>query len=102
MISDEALKLRNQRKIMMQSRKSADNDCLLWCGQISNGGYGQILLKTSDGNKMHSAHRASYELFNGPIEKNKIITQSCKNRLCVNPKHLTPVDQVPVDHWHHA
>lgn len=82
------LKARNQQKIMMNVAKPSDEECWHWQGQISNSGYGRILLKDEVGNKMHSAHRASYELFVGEIGKDDIIMQSCGNRLCVNPTHL--------------
>lgn len=82
------LKQRNQQKILMNVSKTGDEDCWEWLGQISNSGYGRIMLKDEMGNKMHSAHRASYELFIGEIGKDDIIMQSCGNRLCVNPSHL--------------
>ena len=91
---NEALKNRNSQKIMMNVSSSDENDCWHWQGQVSNSGYGRILLKGDEGNKMHSAHRASYELFIGEIEKDGIIVQSCGNRLCVNPAHLKQVNQV--------
>jgi len=94
MLTSDALKTRNREKIMLQIYKEAESGCWQWQGQISNSGYGRIMLKTDDGNKMHSAHRASYELFIGPISKDGIITQSCKNRMCVNPEHLQEVYQV--------
>ncbi len=94
MLDREALKKRNQQKILIQVFKDPGSGCWQWQGQISNAGYGRIMLKTDEGNKMHSAHRASYELFIGPINNQGIITQSCKNRLCVNPEHLCEVDEV--------
>ena len=83
--------LRNRRKIMMNVSRAKENECWHWRGQISNSGYGRILLKGEEGNKMHSAHRASYELFTGGIDKDGIIVQSCGNRLCVNPSHLKQI-----------
>ena len=88
----DQLKLRNQQKIKMNVVTDNDNGCWHWRGQISNSGYGRILLKGEAGNKMHSAHRASYELFVGDIGKDDIIIQSCGNRLCVNPSHLVKKD----------
>jgi len=83
------LKVRNQQKIMLNVANPQSNECWDWTGQISNSGYGRIMLKDELGNKMHSAHRASYECFVGDIGKDDIIVQSCGNRLCVNPSHLT-------------
>jgi len=82
------LKERNQQKILMNIKKADDQACWEWLGQISHSGYGRIMLKDELGNKMHSAHRASYELFIGEIGKDDIIMQSCGNRICVNPAHL--------------
>lgn len=97
---EHRLRLRNRTKIAQQSSKDPDSGCVIWNGQISNGGYGQVMLRHDGFNKMHSAHRASYELFVGEIPKGKIILQSCRNRLCVNPEHLTVVSEVPKDYWH--
>jgi len=100
MNSNPDMKARNQRKLLMNTHRQADTDCLIWDGQISNAGYGRVMLKTDDGNKMLSAPRAAYQLFIGPVHKDKIVTQRCRNRLCVNPEHLELVDEIPRDHWH--
>lgn len=39
--------------------------------------------------KLVSAVRYSYELAAGTIERNRNLRRRCKNRLCVNPQHLT-------------
>lgn len=99
-VSLEQRKLRNRQKIIQQSSKQADSDCVIWQGQISNAGYGQVMLRHDGYNKMHSAHRASYQLFTGEIPKGKVVVQACKNRLCVNPEHLILLTEVPKDYWH--
>lgn len=33
-------------------------------------------------------HRYSYLIYNGTIDKNKLICHKCNNKLCVNPDHL--------------
>jgi hypothetical protein len=99
MNSDPMMKARNQRKLLMQTTRREDSECLIWTGQISNAGYGRIMLKTDDGNRMVTASRAAYELFIGPAG-DRIVTQTCRNRLCVNPEHLELVDEIPRDHWH--
>ncbi len=93
-IAEKHVRVRNQQKLLMQVARGDEGECWEWRGQISNAGYGRLMLKTGDTNKMHSAHRASYELFIGPIDKDGIIVQSCKNRLCVNPEHLQQVTEV--------
>lgn len=91
----QPLKKRNLQKILMQVHENKLTGCWEWQGQVSNSGYGRIMLKTEHGNKMHSAHRASYELLVGPVSKDGIIIQECKNRMCINPAHLLEVDEVP-------
>ena len=102
MNSDPHMKARNQRKLLMNTQRQELTDCLVWNGQISNGGYGRLMLKTDDGNKMVSASRAAYQLFIGPLHEDKIVLPICRNRLCVNPEHLELVDEVPLDYWHRA
>lgn len=98
MNSDPHMKARNQRKLLMNTQRQASTDCFIWTGQVSNGGYGRLMLKTDDGNKIVSAPRAAYQLFIGPVHKDKIVLPTCRNRLCVNPRHLTLVNEVPLDY----
>lgn len=67
----------------------ADSDCWQWQSQVSNSGYGRIMLRDEDGHmSMQSAHRASYTAFVGELPAEKKVVQSCGNRLCINPTHL--------------
>ena len=102
MNTDPHMKARNQRKLLMNTQRQESTDCLVWNGQISNGGYGRLMLKTDDGNKMVSASRAAYQLFIGSLDEDKMVLPKCRNRLCVNPEHLELVDEVPLDYWHCA
>jgi len=52
-----------------------------------------MMLRQASGNKMESAHRASYGTFVAPIPDGAIVRQSCGNRLRVNPEHLEIVDE---------
>lgn len=81
----------NRQRILDSVGTIPDSDCWLWCGQISNTGYGRIMLSGPQGRFMESAHRASYSAFVGPIPERTIIKQTCGNRLCVNPDHLEAV-----------
>jgi hypothetical protein len=62
--------------------------CWLWRRQISNSGYGKLMVGEDGGTRYVSAHWASYRAFVKPIADDQIVSQSCGNRLCVNPAHL--------------
>ena len=64
-------------------------DCWEWTGTIS-AGYGQIRLGQK-GTPMVLAHRASFEVFVGPIPDGLQIDHLCRNPKCINPDHLEPV-----------
>ena len=102
MNSDPRLKVRKQRRLLMNKQRKKATDCLVWNGQISHSGYGRLMLKTDDGNKTVGASRAAYQLFIGPLHKDKLVLPKCRNRLCVNPEHLELVDEVPLAYWHRA
>lgn len=85
MNSDQA---RNQQRILAFVTKDPASGCWLWRHQISNSGYGRIMLRGPDGTYMESAHRASYSAFIERLADGALVRQSCGNRLCVNPEHL--------------
>lgn len=58
--------------------------CWIWTGRQNAQGYGSA---AHDGLKM-TAHRLSYEYFNGPIPQGLVVRHKCDVRLCVNPDHL--------------
>jgi predicted DNA-binding protein (UPF0251 family) len=70
----------------MRKVKKTDS-CWSWLGFVQSNGYGQFSLKY----KTILAHRASYEFFVGKIPKDFTIDHLCKNKSCVNPKHLEAV-----------
>lgn len=69
--------------------KSWTHGCWLWTGgtEFNSSGipYGYFFL---DAKKKRRAHRASWIIYRGEIEKSLVIRHLCNNSLCVNPDHL--------------
>ena len=87
------LNSRNADRLLASIAREPSSGCWLWRGQISNSGYGRMMVRQASGNKMESAHRASYAAFVAPLSEGSIVTQRCGNRLCVNPEHLELIDE---------
>lgn len=58
--------------------------CWVWNGTIQQHGYGTL---THEGKRIY-AHRASYEVANGPIPTGRRIDHICHNESCIKPDHL--------------
>lgn len=72
------------------SQKLDDSGCWVWQGQISNSGYGRTMIRDEDNKvKMVSAQSASYQQFISEVPDGYLVKQSCGNRLCINPQHLS-------------
>ncbi len=63
--------------------------CWLYTGSFYGNGYGRIY----DEQKEKLAHRIAYEVFVGPIPDGMVVDHMCRNKLCLNPKHLDAVTQ---------
>jgi hypothetical protein len=69
---------------ILSSITKDENGCWVWNRKNLSGRYGKLRWKK----KWISSHRASYELFVGPIEDGKVVCHKCDISLCVNPDHL--------------
>lgn len=72
----------------LQELDMKTNKCIEWPG-ATRAGYGVKKV----GNTTQSAHRYVWEQVTGKkIPKGKQLDHLCRNRMCVNPKHLEIVD----------
>ncbi len=76
-----------QQESKKYTKKATKSDCLLWTGRgYGDKGYG--LLKAGD--LMILAHRAAFTASKmGDIKPGSIIKQSCNNKRCCLPAHLS-------------
>ena len=73
-----------QEHIERRTMTVPESGCWLWTGGANDNLYGGF---TVEGVKYY-AHRASFELYNGPIPEGYEVCHSCDIPLCVNPSHL--------------
>lgn len=66
------------------------DECWDWTAGHSPEGYGRF---NATWRVPGYAHRFAYELLIGPIPDGYQIDHLCRNRGCVNPKHMEPVTQ---------
>jgi hypothetical protein len=63
-----------------------ENGCWVIDGHLTTG-YGLIAWE----GERYLAHRASYYAFVGDVPEGLDLDHLCRNRTCINPKHLEPV-----------
>src|ERR1039458_9103910 len=70
--------------------------CWAYNGDLDH--YGFVCYRSFSGirNEGMSAHRLSYEAFNGPIPEGHLVHHECENPGCINPGHLMTL--TPGDH----
>ena len=69
------------------SRYITAGQCWIWQGYIDPKGYSQVKLN----GKTRRPYQLFYQHFVGPIPAGLVLDHLCRNRACVNPKHLEPV-----------
>ena len=74
---------------IMERIERQPNGCWSWPGAKVNG-YG-LVGAGGRGGKQLLVHRATYEMFVGPIPDGYVIDHLCRNRACCNPDHLEAV-----------
>ena len=72
-----------EQRFAMQWMPEPNSGCWLWCGTMSNVGYGKLY---AFGQTKASAHRVSYQLHVGAIPDGMMVLHHCDVRLCVNPE----------------
>lgn len=76
--------LKNYPEEKFWSKVDKTKSCWNWKGCLRKDGYGHLSVET----KAKLPHRISYQLLVGRIPKKLQIDHLCRNRSCVNPKHL--------------
>lgn len=83
--------LRPRKDRLMEKVKKSNSGCWIWTGQLSRG-YATMSVRCPDGSwRPKQAYRIAYEEFIGAIPPGLQIDHLCRNKKCVNPKHLEPV-----------
>lgn len=67
----------------------ADNGCWQWLGYVRPDGYGSFMALNQ---RTVMPHRWLYLEIVGPIGDGLHLDHLCRNRACVNPDHLEPVE----------
>lgn len=86
------------RKRLLLLSSPAESGCVEYVGTRNNGGYGSFWLNTGE-LKTTLAHRAAWMIETGQtIPEGLTIDHLCRNRLCLNVKHMEIVTRAENTH----
>ena len=87
-------KILDNKKIVERFLKKVDStekhtECHIWLASKNKTGHGMFSVL----GKTIPASRYSFMMYNGNVSDHQVITQTCFNPSCVNPKHLEVSDK---------
>lgn len=74
-------------KQLLYNKTKRTKGCWIWEGSFGAYGYGRICINY----KQHRAHKIMYEQYYGKVPNGLVLDHLCRNKACVNPKHLEAV-----------
>ena len=87
MLSNHTTLIQSFPRFWSKVTLAGPDECWNWTASTNPGGYGRFRMN----GKLANVHRVAYELIIGPIPEGLTLDHLCRNRPCVNPRHLEPV-----------
>lgn len=80
---------RDRKRFEAKFLKAGNDECWLWAAGTNDSGYGVFTI----GKRQYRAHRVAVRNAGYGVPTKAVIDHICRNRLCVNPRHLRTVDR---------